>query len=143
MCEFTPLIADVGDEPRMREIFARFRPEVIFHAAAHKHVPLMEANTAEAIKNNVLATRCVGKLAGEFGARDFVLISTDKAVNPTSVMGASKRIAEIVVQGLNCSFETTLSPSDSATCSVPQARSFQYFANRSVRASRSLSQTRR
>ena len=104
--EFTPLIADVGDEPRMREIFGRYRPEVIFHAAAHKHVPLMEANTTEAIKNNVLATRCVGKLAGEFGARDFVMISTDKAVNPTSVMGASKRIAEIVVQGLNNTFDT-------------------------------------
>jgi len=104
--EFTPLIADVGDRPRMREIFAKFKPEVVFHAAAHKHVPLMEANTAEAIKNNVLATRCIGEIAGESGARDFVLISTDKAVNPTSVMGASKRIAEIVVQGLNQSYDT-------------------------------------
>jgi len=103
---YVPLIADVGDEPRMREIFGRFKPEVIFHAAAHKHVPLMEANTIEAIKNNVIASRCLGKLAGEFGAKDFVLISTDKAVNPTSVMGASKRIAEIVVQGLNQSFYT-------------------------------------
>lgn len=104
--EVFPLIADVGDEPRMREIFERFRPEVIFHAAAHKHVPLMEINSAEAIKNNVFATRTVGKLAGEFGADDFVLISTDKAVNPTSIMGASKRIAEIVVQGLNQTYET-------------------------------------
>ena len=104
--DFVPLIADVGDEPRMREIFERFRPEVIFHAAAHKHVPLMESNTTEAIKNNVLATRSLGQLAGEFAAKDFVLISTDKAVNPTSVMGASKRIAEIVVQGLNQTFET-------------------------------------
>jgi FlaA1/EpsC-like NDP-sugar epimerase len=104
--EYVPLIADVGDEPRMREIFDRFRPEVIFHAAAHKHVPLMETNTAEAIKNNVLATRSIGKLAGEFGAEDFVLISTDKAVNPTSVMGASKRIAEIVVQGLDQTYDT-------------------------------------
>ncbi len=104
--EFVPLIADVGDEPRMREIFERFKPEVIFHAAAHKHVPLMEVNAVEAIKNNVLATRCLGELAGSYGARDFVLISTDKAVNPTSVMGASKRIAEIVVQGLNQRFET-------------------------------------
>lgn len=103
---FVPLIADVGDEPRMREIFARFRPEVILHAAAHKHVPLMESNTVEAIKNNVIASRCLGKLAGEYGAENFVLISTDKAVNPTSVMGASKRVAEIVVQGLNQTFET-------------------------------------
>jgi FlaA1/EpsC-like NDP-sugar epimerase len=104
--DFVPLIADVGDEPRMREIFERYRPEVIFHAAAHKHVPLMEVNAIEAIKNNVLATRCLGELAGEFQVRDFVLISTDKAVNPTSVMGASKRIAEIVVQGLNRRYPT-------------------------------------
>ena len=104
--EFIPLIADVGDEPRMREIFEKHRPEVIFHAAAHKHVPLMEVNSVEAIKNNVLATRCLGELAGQFSVRDFVLISTDKAVNPTSVMGASKRIAEIVVQGLNQQYKT-------------------------------------
>jgi FlaA1/EpsC-like NDP-sugar epimerase len=104
--EFVPLIADVGDEPRMREIFERYRPEVIFHAAAHKHVPLMEVNAVEAIKNNVLATRCLGEMAGEFSVRDFVMISTDKAVNPTSVMGASKRIAEIVVQGLNQRYST-------------------------------------
>lgn len=104
--EFVPLIADVGDEPRMTEIFEKYRPEVIFHAAAHKHVPLMEVNAVEAIKNNVIATRCLGELAGRFNARDFVLISTDKAVNPTSVMGASKRIAEIVVQALNRQFET-------------------------------------
>lgn len=104
--EFAPLIADVGDEPRMREIFEKYRPEVIFHAAAHKHVPLMEVNATEAIKNNVLATRCLGRLSGEYAVRDFVLISTDKAVNPTSVMGASKRIAEIVVQGLNQEYQT-------------------------------------
>lgn len=104
--ECVPLIADVNDEPRMRQIFAQYRPEVIFHAAAHKHVPLMECNAAEAIKNNVLATRGLGRLAGEYGAADFVMISTDKAVNPTSIMGASKRIAEIVVQGLNQTYET-------------------------------------
>ena len=101
-----PLLADVSDEPRMREIFDRYRPEVIFHAAAHKHVPLMETNAAEAIKNNVFATRLIGELAGEFAVRDFVLISTDKAVNPTSVMGASKRIAEIVLQNLNQIYST-------------------------------------
>jgi FlaA1/EpsC-like NDP-sugar epimerase len=103
---FEALIADVGDEPRMREIFERFRPEVIFHAAAHKHVPLMENNTTEAVKNNIFATYTLGQLAGEFEASDLVLISTDKAVNPTSVMGASKRIAEIVVQELNQIFST-------------------------------------
>ncbi|MEP6944697.1 MAG: nucleoside-diphosphate sugar epimerase/dehydratase [Acidobacteriota bacterium] len=104
--KFVPLIADVGDEPRMREIFSQYRPDVIFHAAAHKHVPLMELNSAEAIKNNVFATRLIGRLAGEYGSGDFVMISTDKAVNPTSIMGASKRIAEIVIQDLNRTYDT-------------------------------------
>ena len=85
----------------MREIFESYRPEVIFHAAAHKHVPLMVLYTAEAIKNNVFGTQLVGRLAGEYRSHDFVLVSTDKAVNPTSIMGASKRVAEIVVQGLD------------------------------------------
>lgn len=103
---FVPLIADICDEPRMAEIFEHYRPEVIFHAAAHKHVPLMEVNSAEAIKNNVLGTQLVGRLAGENNARHFVLVSTDKAVNPTSVMGASKRMAEIVVQDLDQRYST-------------------------------------
>lgn len=101
-----PLIADICDEPRMREIFAEFSPQVVFHAAAHKHVPLMETNPTEAIKNNVFATKLIGNLAGEANVKDFVLISTDKAVNPTSVMGASKRIAEIVLQELNQKYAT-------------------------------------
>jgi FlaA1/EpsC-like NDP-sugar epimerase len=101
-----PLIADVCDESRMREIFDRYFPAVVFHAAAHKHVPLMETNPVEAIKNNVFGTQLVARLAGEYGASSFVLVSTDKAVNPTSVMGASKRIAEIVVQGLDQKYET-------------------------------------
>lgn len=101
-----PLIADICDEARMREIFEKHRPDVIFHAAAHKHVPLMEINSSEAIKNNVFATQLVGKLAGEFDSSDFVLISTDKAVNPTSIMGGSKRVAEIVVQDLNQTYAT-------------------------------------
>ena len=104
--KFVPLLADIGDEPRMREIFGAYKPEVIFHAAAHKHVSLMEQNPTEAIKNNIFATRLIGELSGEFGAKDFVLISTDKAVNPTSIMGASKRIAEIVLQNLNQNFST-------------------------------------
>ena len=90
----------------MREIFDKYKPEVVFHAAAHKHVSLMELNPSEAIKNNVFATKTIGDLAGEFGAKDFVLISTDKAVNPTSIMGASKRIAEIVLQNLNQIYPT-------------------------------------
>jgi FlaA1/EpsC-like NDP-sugar epimerase len=100
------LIADIADEARMREIFAEYRPHVVFHAAAHKHVPLMEQNPCEAIKNNVLATETVARLAGQFNADAFVLISTDKAVNPTSVMGASKRLAELVAQSLNQQFAT-------------------------------------
>lgn len=104
--ELVALIADTGDEPRMRQIFETYRPQIIFHTAAHKHVPLMESNTTEAIKNNVFATRVVGLLAGEFDATHFVLISTDKAVNPTSVMGASKRLAELVVQGLDQVYNT-------------------------------------
>lgn len=96
-----PLVGDVCDEARMRTIFKAHRPQVILHAAAHKHVPLMEYNPGEAVKNNVLATYKLGELAGEYGAEVFVLISTDKAVCPTSVMGATKRVAELVVQDLN------------------------------------------
>lgn len=100
------LIADACDKARMSEIFEAYRPNVVFHAAAHKHVPLMEQNPCEAIKNNVFATQLIAQLAGRFGAEAFVLISTDKAVNPTSVMGASKRLAELVVQSLNQQFQT-------------------------------------
>jgi FlaA1/EpsC-like NDP-sugar epimerase len=94
------LVADIGDEPRMRTIFAAHRPHVILHAAAHKHVPMMEGNLTEAVKNNVLATRLLGDLADEFEVEVFVLISTDKAVRPTSIMGASKRVAELTIQDL-------------------------------------------
>ncbi len=103
---FLPLLADIADAPRMREIFSEHKPQVVFHAAAHKHVSLMETNPTEAIKNNIFATKLIGELAGEFGAKDFVLISTDKAVNPTSIMGASKRLAEIVLQDLNQVYST-------------------------------------
>lgn len=96
----TPCIADVGDAARMRDIFTAHRPAIVFHAAAHKHVPMMEWNPGEAIKNNVLGTKNVADLAHEFATEAFVLISTDKAVNPSSVMGASKRCAEIYVQSL-------------------------------------------
>jgi FlaA1/EpsC-like NDP-sugar epimerase len=96
--EALPLIADVRDLKRMRHLFSQYGPDVVFHAAAHKHVPLMEANPSEAILNNAVGTRLVATLADEFGAEAFVLISTDKAVNPTNVMGASKRLAEMTVQ---------------------------------------------
>ena len=93
-------IADMNDEPRMRRLFMRHRPEVVFHAAAYKHVPLMEANPGEAIKNTTLATKRLADMANEFEIESFVMVSTDKAVNPTSVMGAAKRVAELYVQSL-------------------------------------------
>lgn len=92
------VIADVCDESRMRRIFDQLRPRVVVHAAAHKHVPMMEFNPGEALKNNVGGTRVVVNLAAEFSVERFVMVSTDKAVNPTSVMGATKRLAERYVQ---------------------------------------------
>ena len=100
------LVADVSNEARLRAIFETHRPQIVLHAAAHKHVPLMEHNASEAVKNNVLATRILGALSGEFGVQAFVMISTDKAVRPTSIMGASKRVAELVVQDLDCRYQT-------------------------------------
>ena len=93
-----PLIADITDAGRMESIMAGIRPAVVFHAAAHKHVSMMERDPAEAIKNNCLGTALVARLASRHGAQAFVFISTDKAVNPTSVMGCSKLIAERCVQ---------------------------------------------
>ncbi len=104
--KIVPLIADVCDLDRIRQIFSDYRPDVVFHAAAHKHVSLMEGNVAEAVKNNAFATSDLGRIAGESGVSHFVLISTDKAVNPTSVMGASKRLGEIAVQELNRRYDT-------------------------------------
>ena len=104
-----PVIADTTDEKRMERVFAEHSPAVIFHAAAHKHVPMMEWNPGEAVKNNVFGTRTVADLADRFGAEAFVLISTDKAVNPTSVMGASKRLCEMYVQALSDRSQTKFS----------------------------------
>src|SRR5690606_5878705 len=95
-----PVIASVADASRMREIFSTHKPEIIFHAAAYKHVPLMEDNPYEAIKVNVSGTKNVADLAVEYGVQKFVMVSTDKAVNPTNVMGATKRTAEIYTQSL-------------------------------------------
>lgn len=95
-----PLLASVQDEERMREIMSTWHPETLYHAAAYKHVPLVEHNPAEGIKNNVLGTLRTARAAAENGVSDFVLISTDKAVRPTNIMGASKRLAEMVLQAL-------------------------------------------
>lgn len=97
---FYPIVGDINDMQRVEEALDAFRPDIIFHAAAHKHVPMMELNPREAIKNNVLGTRRVALLAEKHGVGAFVFISTDKAVNPTSVMGATKRACELVVSAL-------------------------------------------
>jgi FlaA1/EpsC-like NDP-sugar epimerase len=95
------IICDITDKPRVERIIEKYKPEVVIHAAAHKHVPLMELNPGEAIKNNVVGTRVVADAADRFGTANFVMISTDKAVNPTSIMGSSKRIAEMYIQDLS------------------------------------------
>jgi FlaA1/EpsC-like NDP-sugar epimerase len=97
----TSLLGDVRDGTRMRRVFETWRPEVVLHAAAYKHVPLVEENPSEGIKTNVFGTRLIADLAVEYGAEKFLLVSTDKAVNPTNVMGVSKRVAEIYCQALD------------------------------------------
>ena len=102
-----PLIADVADRETMTAIFKKYRPEVIFHAAAHKHVPLMEDNPREALRVNALGSFTLADIAGEFNAERFVMISTDKAVNPTSIMGATKRIAERLIFSIRSKYPDT------------------------------------
>lgn len=99
--EIIPIIADVQDKARMIEVMQTYKPYVVYHAAAHKHVPLMEYNPQEAIKNNVIGTRNTAEAAKLAEASKFVMVSTDKAVNPPNVMGASKRVAEMVIQSMN------------------------------------------
>ncbi len=100
------VICDITDRIRVREVFSKYKPQVVIHAAAHKHVPLMETNPGESIKNNIIGTRTVADAAHACGAANFVMISTDKAVNPTSLMGSSKRIAEMYIQDLNRTSKT-------------------------------------
>lgn len=95
------IVASVRDKARLNNVFETYKPEIVFHAAAHKHVPLMEKSPLEAIKNNVFGTYNVANCADEYGVEKFVLISTDKAVNPTNIMGASKRVCEMIVQAKN------------------------------------------
>lgn len=104
MMKFEFIIANVGDKPMMEQIFSVFRPEVIYHAAAYKHVPMMEQNPFEAVRVNIFGTKVLADLASKYRVERFVMISTDKAVNPTNVMGATKRAAEIYIQSLNHDF---------------------------------------
>ncbi len=107
--KYMALIGSVRDRARLEYIFDKYRPNVVFHAAAHKHVPLMELNATEAIKNNVFGTLNVAEMADKFNAERFILISTDKAVNPTNIMGASKRIAEIIILMMSIKSRTVFS----------------------------------
>src|SRR5205085_8917434 len=102
-----PVLADCKEEERMREVLAEYRPSILFHAAAYKHVTMMELNPVEAVRNNALATRVVARIAGDAGVGTFVLVSTDKAVNPATVMGASKALAEWAVEAAAASYPTT------------------------------------
>ncbi len=99
--DIVPIIGSVRDISKLRYIFSKYKPDVVFHAAAHKHVPLMEHNSEEAVKNNIFGTRNVAMVADEFEVERFVMISTDKAVNPTNIMGATKRVAEMIIQDMN------------------------------------------
>jgi FlaA1/EpsC-like NDP-sugar epimerase len=96
----SPVVGDVGDEVRVERVLQTFKPAIIFHAAAHKHVPLMESSPCEAVKNNVRGTRIVAQTAARCGVEQFIMISSDKAVSPTSIMGVTKRVAELIVQSL-------------------------------------------
>ena len=100
-------IADIQDAEKMDAIVKQYKPDVIYHAAAHKHVPLMEKNPDEAVKNNIIGTWNMAQAAKQHQVKTFVMVSTDKAVNPTSVMGASKRLAEMIIQHMNQTSKTT------------------------------------
>jgi FlaA1/EpsC-like NDP-sugar epimerase len=104
--EIVPIVADIRDRDKMDKIFKNHKPEVVFHAAAHKHVPMMEYHPDEAVMNNIIGTKNVAELAEKYGAERVVMISTDKAINPTSVMGASKQVAEMVVKDLGSKSNT-------------------------------------
>jgi FlaA1/EpsC-like NDP-sugar epimerase len=98
--EIIPVIGNIREPNKLRQVFQEYQPNVVFHAAAHKHVPLMEYNPLEAIKNNIFGTWNIAMAADEYNVERFVMISTDKAVNPTNIMGATKRVAEMIIQDM-------------------------------------------
>jgi FlaA1/EpsC-like NDP-sugar epimerase len=120
--DVVPLAASVCNEERIASIFEAHKPDCVFHAAAHKHVPLMGAQPAEAILNNTIGTRIVSQAAREVGCERFVLVSTDKAVNPTNVMGATKRLAELVLNAMKIPMATAQNSARCASgmCLVPR-----------------------
>ena len=131
------VLADCKEPDRMLEVMQRFKPDVVFHAAAYKHVPLMEANPLEAVRNNAIATRVTAETAAASGCERFVLVSTDKAVNPRTVMGASKAMAEWIVEAAGRSTRRRASsPSASATCSPPRGAWYRSSGARSSAAAR-------
>jgi FlaA1/EpsC-like NDP-sugar epimerase len=105
--DITYIIGDIRDCDRLNEVFEQFRPNIVYHAAAYKHVSMMESNPIESIKTNILGTKNVAELANQYNVEIFVMISTDKAVNPTNIMGATKRISELYVQHINNSSQTS------------------------------------
>ena len=133
-----PALADVKDPVKIRRLFERHRPTVVFHAAAYKHVPMMEANPLESVRNNVLGTKVLAEIAAEHGVKQFVLVSTDKAVRPKNVLGQTKAICEWVVQSAAArdGNDRASSPFASATCSAPPAASSRSSAARSLAAGR-------
>jgi len=116
------VVSSIANEGHMRKIFSTFRPDYVFHAAAYKHVPMMEDNPSEAVQNNIYGTKVIADLSVEFGVKKFVMVSTDKAVNPTNVMGCSKRICEIYVQSLNKHLEVaSLQGNEVQGCKVQES----------------------
>ena len=128
------LIASVRDSVKMDDVFRTYRPGIVFHAAAHKHVPLMETSPNEAVKNNIIGTYKVVKCADRYKVKRFVQISTDKAVNPTNIMGATKRVCEMIIQAFAKKSETKFVAVRSATCLVQTAPLFLYSKSKLRRA---------
>lgn len=125
--DLVTLIGSVRDSKRLECMFNTYRPDIVYHAAAHKHVPLMEDSPNEAVKNNVFGTLKTARCADKYGAEKFVLISTDKAVNPTNIMGASKRICEMIIQAYNNRSETEFVAGALRKCARQQRQCYSAF----------------